>query len=210
MSVEDGRVASPLIEWGVATQNFSGQDESGDRYFVEAHPGGVLVVVVDGLGHGPAAAEVAQITVDALEGQASEPIHFLFERCHRELVGTRGVVMSLASFSLCDGTMTWAGVGNVTGLLLRADSQAERARETLLPRGGVVGYRLPSLYPVVTSIAPGDTLIFATDGLRSGFTEDVPLSDAPQQIAEHILQHYGRGTDDALVLVARYLGEGED
>jgi hypothetical protein len=207
MGIDVSCAASPFIECGVALRQFSGQDESGDGYLVESHPDGVLVAVVDGLGHGPKAAEVTNVAIAVLEGNADKPLDFLFERCHRELAGTRGVVMSLASFSLRDGRMTWAGVGNVTGLLLRADSQAERARETLLPRGGVVGYRLPSLYPVVISVAPGDALIFATDGLRSGFTEDVPLKDAPQQIAEHILEHYGRGTDDALVLVARYLGE---
>jgi negative regulator of sigma-B (phosphoserine phosphatase) len=73
-----------------------------------------------------------------------------------------------------------------------------------------MGYRLPSLYPAAIPVAPGDMLIFATDGLRSGFVDDVPLEDAPQQIAEHILERYGRDTDDALVLVARYLGGGED
>ncbi|MFN2269354.1 MAG: SpoIIE family protein phosphatase [Anaerolineae bacterium] len=210
MDIDIGRAAGPFIECGVALRQFSGQDESGDGYLVESHPDGVLIAVVDGLGHGPQAAEVTKVAVAALEGHADKSVDFLFKRCHRELAGTRGVVMSLASFSLCNGTMTWAGVGNVTGLLLRADSQAERTRETLLPRGGVVGYRLPSLYPVVIFVALGDVLIFATDGLRSGFTEDVPLNDAPQQIAEHILEHYGRGTDDALVLVARYVGDGGD
>ena len=207
MGIDISRAAGPFIECGVALRQFSGQDESGDGYLVESHPDGVLIAVVDGLGHGPKAAEVTNVAIAVLEGHADKPLDFLFERCHRELAGTRGVVMSMASFSLRDGRMTWAGVGNVTGLLLRADSQAERARETLLPRGGVVGYRLPSLYPVVISVAPGDVLVFATDGLRSGFAEDVPLNDAPQQIAEYILEHYGRGTDDALVLVAHYLGE---
>jgi negative regulator of sigma-B (phosphoserine phosphatase) len=210
MGIDDGRVAGPLIDWGIALREFSGQDESGDGYLVEAHPDGVLVVVVDGLGHGPQAAEVTEIAIAALEGHAAKSVDFLFERCHRELAGTRGVVMSLALLDARDETMTWAGVGNVTGLLLRADSQAKRARETLLPRGGVVGYRLPSLHPVVIPVVPGDTLIFATDGLRSGFTEDVPLDDVPQQIAEHILERYGRETDDALVLVARYVGGAEN
>ena len=209
VGIDADRVAGPCIEWGFVLREFSGQEESGDGYLVESHPDGVLVAVVDGLGHGPKAAEVAKVAIAALEGHADKSVDFLVKRCHRELAGTRGVVMSLASLDVRDGTMTWVGVGNVTGLLLRADSQAERARETLLPRGGVVGYRLPSLYPVVISVAPGDTLIFATDGLRSGFTEGVPLSDAPQQIAEHILEHYGRGTDDALVLVARYIGRTE-
>lgn len=189
---------------------FSEQAESGDGYLVESHPDGVLVVVVDGLGHGSGAAVVTKAAIAALKGHAHETIDALFERCHRKLAGTRGAVMSLASFSARDGAMVWVGVGNVTGLLLRADDQAERAREALLPRGGVMGYRLPSLYPAVIPVAPGDTLIFATDGLRSSFVEDVPLNDAPQQIAKHILECYSRGTDDALVLVARYLGRSED
>jgi len=207
---EDDRGIDSLIEWSVAMRAFSDQDESGDGYLVESHPDGVLVVVVDGLGHGSKAAAVTKVAIAALKGHANETIDALFERCHRKLAGTRGVVMSLASFSARDGAMIWGGVGNVTGLLLRADGQAKRVRETLLPRGGVMGYRLPSLYPAVIAVAPGDTLTFATDGLRSGFVDDVPLNDAPQQIAEHILECYSRGTDDALVLVARYLGGGED
>jgi negative regulator of sigma-B (phosphoserine phosphatase) len=200
------RVEPSLIEWGVAMQAFSGQADSGDGYLVEAYPAGVLVAAVDGLGHGPRAAVVAEAAIVALEGHARESVDLLIKRCHQELLGTRGVVMSLAAFSARDEAMTWVGVGNVTGLLLRADQKAARPREALLPRGGVVGYHLPSLYPVVHSVYPGDILVFATDGLRSGFTEGVVLSDSPQQIADCLLEIYGRGTDDALVLVARYVG----
>lgn len=196
-----------LIEWGIAMQAFSAQADSGDGYLVEAYPDGVLVVVIDGLGHGPKAAVVAEAAVAALRGHAHESVDHLVKRCHRELRGTRGVVMSLAAFSARDAAMTWVGVGNVTGLLLRADREAARPREALLSRGGVVGYQLPSLYPAVHPVYPGDTLIFATDGLRSGFAEGVVLDDSPQQIADHLLDGYGRGTDDALILVARYVGE---
>jgi hypothetical protein len=54
----------------------------------------------------------------------------------------------------------------------------------------------------------GDTLIFATDGIREGFTEGLALSDPPQQLADRILARYTKGTDDALVLVARHAGWG--
>jgi negative regulator of sigma-B (phosphoserine phosphatase) len=206
--MDSDRALPALIEWGVAMQAFSGQADSGDGYLVEAHPDGVLVVAVDGLGHGPKAAMVAEATVAALKGHARESVELLLKRCHRELRGTRGVVMSLAAFSAREETMTWVGVGNVTGLLLRADQKAERPREALLPRGGVVGYHLPSLYPVVHPIYRGDVLVFATDGLRSNFIEGVVLGDSPQQIADHLLKAYGRGTDDAVVLAARYVGGG--
>jgi negative regulator of sigma-B (phosphoserine phosphatase) len=204
--MDNEQTVPALVEWGVAMQAFSGEADSGDGYLVEAYSDGVLVAAVDGLGHGPKAAVVAKTAVAALKDQAREPVEFLLKHCHRKLRGTRGVVMSLAAFSARDGTMTWVGVGNVTGLLLRADVEMERPREMLLSRGGVVGYHLPSLYPTVHSVYPGDVLVFATDGLRSGFTEGVALSDSPQRIADHLLEAYGRGTDDALVLAARYVG----
>jgi hypothetical protein len=35
-------------------------------------------------------------------------------------------------------------------------------------------------------------------------------SDSPQQIADRILKRHFKGTDDALVLVARYVGRGRE
>jgi phosphoserine phosphatase RsbX len=73
-------------------------------------------------------------------------------------------------------------------------------------RGGIVGYQLPPLRTRALSISQGDTLIMATDGIRSGFTAGVNLRDSPQTIAESILALHTKGSDDSLVVVARYLG----
>jgi serine/threonine protein phosphatase PrpC len=196
----------PLIEWGVAVQPLEGEAESGDQYVVRPLPNGVLVAAVDGLGHGPEAAAAARSAVVTLEDYAHEPVISLLRRCHERLIRTRGVVMSLASFNALDNTMTWLGVGNVEGLLLRADVAANPPRENVLLRGGVVGYQLPALHASILPVTRGDVLILATDGIRGGFAEDVTLSDPPQRIAEHILARCATGMDDALVLVARYLG----
>jgi hypothetical protein len=195
-----------LVEWGVAAQAFEGCAESGDHYLVEPFPNGVLIAVADGLGHGPKAATAGKAAIAALKGHAHQPVVQQFQHCHEKLRRTRGVVMSAASFDGLEETMTWLGVGNVKGVLLRANGKARSTRERLLPRGGVVGYQMPSLRPSSVPIAPGDTLIFATDGLRSIFTEDLNCGDPPQQMANHILAQHGRGTDDAMVLVARYVG----
>lgn len=197
--------STPLIEWGVASQSFNGRTESGDQYLVEPFPNGVLVVVVDGLGHGLSAATAGKTAVATLQGHAREPVAALLKRCHKGLRRTRGVVMSLASFNALAGTMTWLGVGNVKGLLLYAH-RANHPRERLLLRGGVVGYQLPTLRPSVLPVTRGDTLIFATDGLRSAFTDGLVLGGPPQQMADRIFDQYRRGTDDAMVLVARYIG----
>jgi negative regulator of sigma-B (phosphoserine phosphatase) len=118
--------------------------------------------------------------------------------------------MSLASFSVVTKTMTWLGVGNVKGVLLCSDGRGDHTRERLLLRGGVVGYNLPTLRPSVLPIARGDTLILATDGLRSALVEDLALGDPPQQMADALLDSHRRGTDDAMVLVACYIGSGQN
>ena len=197
---------TPALEWAVADLVQPGQSESGDRSVVLPTGEGGLVAVVDGLGHGAEAASAAKVAVRALERGANRPVVQLFRDCHSSLIGTRGAVISAAAFNARDESMTWLGVGDVEGRLLRAPSSASPRMESLLLRGGVVGVHLPTLVSEVVPIHRGDTLIFATDGVRSDFL-DAPLPPLESQaLADYILAHWGTQTDDALVLVVRYLG----
>jgi serine/threonine protein phosphatase PrpC len=201
--------AAPLIQYGVATLPLPGEAESGDLHVVQPVGTGVLVGVVDGLGHGAAAAAAARAAVSTLREHAHEAVLPLLQRCHRALMGTRGVVMSLAFFQGGDGSMTWLGVGNVECVLLYSDlaaGPARPARTSLVTRGGIVGSQLPQLRAEVISIAPGDTLLVATDGIKDGFADGLRTETPPQQLADQVLARYCKGTDDALMLVARYLG----
>ena len=96
-----------------------------------------------------------------------------FLRCHERLRDTRGVVLSLGLFAT--GSLTWLGVGNVDGVLVRSGSGAP---EQLLVRSGVVGRRLPSLELSRLTVARGDTLILATDGIDQGFAGDPGIAFA--------------------------------
>jgi phosphoserine phosphatase RsbX len=183
-----------------------GQAASGDRHLVKPFPDGVLVAVVDGLGHGPEAAAAAALAVRTLESYAEQPVISLVERCHKTLRGTRGAVMSLASYSARESTMAWVGVGNVEGVLLRRPGTLRVGRESLLLRGGLVGTQVPTLTAAVIPVKWGDILILASDGIRREFAGDVIVTDPPQKIADRILAEHGKTTDDALVLVSRYLG----
>jgi phosphoserine phosphatase RsbX len=197
---------TPALEWAVADLVQPGQSESGDRSVVLPTGEGGLVAVVDGLGHGAEAASAAKVAVRALERGANRPVVQLFRDCHSSLIGTRGAVISAAAFNARGETMTWLGVGDVEARLLRAPSSASPRMESLLLRGGVVGVHLPTLVSEVVPIHRGDMLIFATDGVRSDFL-DAPLPPLESQaLADYILAHWGTQTDDALVLVVRYLG----
>jgi len=196
------------IGYAVATATLPGETETGDGHLVRRASYGVLVGVIDGLGHGAEAAAAARVAVATLEHHVEEPLVALVRRCHERLLGTRGVVLSLASFRTADRMMTWIGVGNVEGVLVRADPRAGATDGSLLLRGGVVGVRVPDLHASVLRVEPGDTLIFATDGIRSDFARTVHRSEPPDRLAEDILARHRKDTDDALVLVARF-GGGE-
>lgn len=194
-----------VIDWGFAQSTYPGAPEPGDRYVVEAIDGAVLVAVIDGLGHGPKASLAAQSAVDHIQQHLQSPPQLLMESTHKAIRSTRGAVMSMARIDTRTHRMTWLGVGNVTGVLLRAEASPDGKREHLLVRGGVVGYRLPPLRSFTLDIHQGDTLIFTTDGIRSGFQENLPKRQPPQQMADEILEQHSRGSDDALVVVLRYL-----
>lgn len=195
-----------LLQWGVATRMLAGERASGDRHLIKFLPDGALIAVVDGLGHGVDAAHAAELALKTIKRYAGESVISLVGRCHSALLRTRGVVMSVAAFKAREATMTWLGVGNVEGVLLRADEQAAPPAESLLLRGGVVGSQLPGLRAMVFPVAPRDLLIFATDGVMSNFTYGLNIEDSPQKIADRIMDAYCKGTDDALALVARYRG----
>ncbi len=195
-----------VVEYGVASQTLPGEHESGDQYLVKSSAYGALVAVIDGLGHGADAAEAARLAVAVMDQHSAEGVIPLLRYCHASLAATRGVVMSLAAFNAAESTMAWAGVGNVEGRLIRAGKRLSSGHESLMLRGGVVGGRVPPLRASVIPVSNGDTLVFATDGVTAGFSDEIIPGDDPQEMADSILKLYSKGTDDALVLVARYVG----
>jgi negative regulator of sigma-B (phosphoserine phosphatase) len=194
------------IEWGVASRPLAGQIISGDVSAVVRRANGVVVAAADGLGHGEEAASAAEIAARTLKLHAEESLTDIIVRCHEALRRTRGVAISIASFDVLRNTMTWTGIGNVEGTLFRAASNGLPPREALLLRGGVVGYSLPQPRTATVAVAPGDILIFATDGVATGFRHESMQGGSVQDLVTDILLRYGREIDDALVLAARYVG----
>lgn len=195
-----------MLEWGVAAAPLPGQTDCGDRHVVQAFAGGVLVAVIDAIGHGAEAARVAGLAASVLERHPAEPVHALLLRCHKRLRGSRGAAISVASFDQRTAMMNWLGVGNVNGVLVYAGARPKPRPESLLVRSGMVGDHLPELGFSGIPVERGDILIMATDGIGSQFTEALLDMPEPQQLAERIQRDYAKTTDDSLVLVARCAG----
>lgn len=195
-------VVSAQVAWSVANRPRPGEPVSGDLHIVKPFEGGVLLAAIDGLGHGGEAVAAAQTAAAVLEEDTGAAPETLVRRCHTALQRTRGAVMTVASLRWSKSRLSWLGVGNVEAVLLRANPPA---RMRVVLRSGIVGYHLPELRETTLPMAPDDLLVFATDGLKNGFSEGLPGSASPQQMADGILERHFKGTDDALVLVVRYV-----
>ncbi len=197
-----------IIDYGMAMSARDGETVTGDRHVIRAHAGGVILAVIDGLGHGGEAAAAADIAAQVVETHRSTDIVEIVTACHERLRASRGVVMTVISITPAAHIFTALGVGNVTAMVVRpGDSAEEPARDFVLLRGGVVGHLLPGLRPSVVQVTPGDLFILATDGISIEFMTEERLTQPPQGIAERILARHAVRTDDALVLVVRYIGE---
>ncbi len=200
----------PLLGWGVASRPLQGQPISGDSHLVKLVPAGALFAAVDGIGHGEEAAAAAGAAISVLENHPDDSLPSLVSRCHQALVRTRGVVMTVAFLHAQALTLSWLGVGNVEGLLFRADPAAwPRVLRPIL-RPGIVGSQLPELRVSVHPVAPGDLVVFATDGIGAGFADGWDAGGPPPRIARQILDRHFKGTDDALVLVVRNFGAAHE
>jgi len=196
------------LELGVAERALRGERRSGDRAVLAAYEGGALVAAIDGLGHGGEAADAASRAVAVMVEQPDAQPARLLEACHAALARTRGAVMTLAWFDLDGASLSWTGVGNVEGRLVHASAGPRAPTQGALTKGGVVGFNLPSIRVTGTDLEDGDVMVLATDGIDSDFARSIAVGGSAQAIADRILAEHGKDSDDALVVVVRYLPRG--
>jgi phosphoserine phosphatase RsbX len=195
-----------VLERGVAGLAHEGEERSGDLAVFAPTARGGLCAVLDGLGHGDPAADASEAAAEILRAYANEEPQRLLERCHEALRRTRGAVMTLAWFDLEQRTMAWTGVGNVEARLVRAGDGSEARHDSPVVLGGVVGYNLPQVRLGTVALNPGDSVVIATDGVAADFSASLGAGVPAQALAERVLARHGKGTDDALAAVVRYLG----
>jgi negative regulator of sigma-B (phosphoserine phosphatase) len=193
------------VTWGVAGRPLPGESESGDLHVALDLSGGLLLAVIDGLGHGPAAAEAARTVAATLRANASELLPDLMRICHDESKGSRGVVLTVARID-AGGTLSWLGVGNVTGLLWRRNGAAFAIRSMAPLARGVLGSHLPPLHEKQIGLLEDDTLVLCSDGIIDAEQWTPVLLAEPTDAAGALVIQRGRPDDDALALVGRYAG----
>jgi hypothetical protein len=183
--------AAHAICTGAVSLAAPGETVCGDGWGFALDGERAAVMVVDGLGHGPDAAEAAGAALEVFREEPLAAPRDLLERTHRRLRATRGAAVSIRS----------AGAGNVLGRLVSGT-----ADRTLLSQHGTAGVTIRTPEEVTTPWPPHALLVVASDGIATRWPPDavVPaLGRDPAIAAALLVRDHCRGRDDATVAVLR-------
>ncbi|MDB5733044.1 MAG: hypothetical protein JWQ03_2939 [Variovorax sp.] len=194
--------AEPRFRVGSRMTAIRTETVSGDAWTRSDLKDGILVSVIDGLGHGPKAAEAAAQASQVVEQRLSErgPAETI-RAAHDALRATRGAVMALAKIDARAGTLRFSGVGNISAMVF--DGQGVTR---LVSTDGTVGYSLRTPRESEAAWTSGSTLVMNTDGLFSKWNLSAHpglLSHHPALIAAVLHRDFARNTDDATVVVVK-------
>jgi anti-sigma regulatory factor (Ser/Thr protein kinase) len=186
------------------TRPISGEQVCGDAWSARLDEGpdgpALLLMLCDGLGHGPMASLAAAAAVKAFREARPGPPAQMVQELHRALRGTRGAALAVACVEPEPARVRLCGVGNTAAVLVGAGSRA-----ALLSMPGIVGHHLPSLRTFEQPLVPRSVLVMHSDGVNTRWGADV-VGGFPRRIpvviAARLLREAAVRRDDASVAVA--------
>jgi anti-sigma regulatory factor (Ser/Thr protein kinase) len=190
-SVELAGLVSPI----------AGETASGDNLAWEINGDRCIVLMADGLGHGMQAAEAADEAVRVFRAHCSESPASLISRLHDALKKTRGAAAAIAEVRPLAGTLTYAGVGNISGSIL-----SHTLSRSLVSHNGTLGHVMARVQEFKVEWPKDGILVMHSDGLQSRWDlARYPglLARQPALIAGVLLRDFRRERDDASVLVLK-------
>ncbi|HEY9670617.1 MAG TPA: ATP-binding SpoIIE family protein phosphatase [Waterburya sp.] len=192
---------SEQLEIGAVCLPINGEEVSGDAWATYQSANRSLLVVADGLGHGPQAALASLEAVRMFQDNAHRRPQAIVEAAHGALRSTRGAALAIAEVDLAGKTVSFTGIGNISGSLL-----CSQRNYSLVSLNGTVGHEVRKIQEFTYPWSPETLLIMHSDGLKTQWRlERYPglIHKHPSLIAGVLYRDFNRGRDDVTVLVAR-------
>jgi phosphoserine phosphatase RsbX len=190
------------IDYHIMKRALTGlENECGDTGVVRLYDGHCFIALIDVLGHGKEAFDVAVTAEAYLLNHYEEDLKEIMKGLHTHLKGSRGAVATICRLNLETGVMNYSGVGNIS--VKRFGTRTER----LISKDGVIGYMMSSPMEKQTKFHPGDILILSSDGIKEYFNvDDFPgiLTGNARNITTGFLEQLGKNNDDASCIALRY------
>lgn len=200
VGVQGRRPAARPI-WGLLEVPLKGEQSCGDAICARRHAGGWSIVVADGLGHGPQAAEASLEALRQFRQVEDEPPAAIIARIHQGLRHTRGAAVAVARLDEVNATIAFAGVGNISATIVTGEG-----RQHLVSLAGTAGHNARRIATFDYPFPAASLLVMHSDGISGswslGSTPGLFAAD-PTLIAGVIYRDHTRVRDDASVVVAR-------
>jgi anti-sigma regulatory factor (Ser/Thr protein kinase)/serine/threonine protein phosphatase PrpC len=194
--------ARPYLEVGAVSLPNQGESVCGDDWAWASDSGRNMLMVADGLGHGPHAALASTEATAVLELKRSRPPIEIMGAAHDALKKTRGAAAALIELQADHRTVTYVGVGNIVSAVV----SPTRGIRRMASQNGTVGMQAPRLQAFNFEWSPDSLFIMHSDGMVGHWKLDpYPgiLNKHPSVIAGLFYRDFKRGTDDVTILVAR-------
>jgi anti-sigma regulatory factor (Ser/Thr protein kinase) len=192
------RFGKPLaLRYGAVNVALEGELECGDAWSLAHGEDGISAFMIDGLGHGTFAAEAARVGVAAFEANAFATPHEIMVRANSLMSKTRGGAGACAR--LVGDKISYAGVGNISASLVSPGKS-----QGLVSHNGTLGLNQRRTQQFEYHREPNALLVMHSDGISArGDLRNRPdiLACHPAIVAAALYRDYGRGRDDATVLV---------
>lgn len=178
-----------------------GEHVCGDGWAFAIEHDRAALMLADGLGHGPSAAEAAEAAIGSFLGDALGAPRDVLARTHQALRGTRGAAVMVLQADVAAGTIRSAGAGNVAGRLV--SGVADRS---ILCQHGTAGVTIRTPEESTTPWPHHALLVAFSDGIETRWKAETilpVLGRDPTLAAALLARDHCRGRDDATVAVLR-------
>ena len=189
------------LDIAVVSEPIKGEVECGDGWGIRNMANGMLLMVVDGLGHGILAAEAAREAERVLAEAKKDSLSEILHDTHDALKKTRGAAYAIAKIEPEKGLLTFAGVGNISASIVSAG-----ASRSMASYNGTVGQNIGRFQEFTYPWNLNNIFVMHSDGLNTRWSLDqYPgiWSKNPSMIAALLHRDFDRGRDDVTVLVAK-------
>jgi len=202
--VRAGRAAAAnhtVMKVGAISVPKLGERVCGDGWAVCHEAVGVSALVVDGLGHGPQAAEAATAGVDAFTRQRYLATSDALQAVHDGVRHTRGAAGAVLAVNREKHTAKYSGVGNNSCAFLNADGTRQAVSSN-----GTLGHMVRHIREYAYPFNDDASFVMYSDGLTSHWSFDQYQGlrqRHPTVIAAVLYRDVTRHRDDVTVLVGR-------
>lgn len=192
-----------LLNVGAVCVPLDGEAACGDGWAVKQDNDRAIILLVDGLGHGPNAAEAADVAINNFKAISERSPMEIVRALHEALRATRGAAVAVAEVQRDPKNkrvdVRLCGVGNTVSALVGPEGTSS----ALPSMNGTAGLQASALREFVQPWEAGAMFVMHTDGITTRWRADAypgVLHHDPAVLASVLHRDASRKRDDATVL----------